>query len=244
MRSTADAGGGLKIGRYGFRFHRGLGAVSHQQAGAGIYQAIACYYYQRPKKVECCPHWCYTLLIISWKIGIDRKEYVMKIRDFKIKEIGTIQIDWEKIEEHMGFAIHKDLKDFYSRDAGKDIKDIVDFTEAKFVIKTGDERNDTWFSFNSCEGKVEYTLELLSKNPQDAIDTIDYVFSEWTGGNDFGHRACIGQFYFNIGEILILFNNDTGKIEWIDCGYGYFDIYEENPNGILANSIQEFLEKF
>ena len=39
----------------------------------------------------------------------------MKIRDFKIKEIGTIQIDWEKIEEHMGFAIHKDLKDFYSR---------------------------------------------------------------------------------------------------------------------------------
>ena len=38
--------------------------------------------------------------------------------------------------------------------------------------------------------------------------------------------------------------NDTGKIEWIDCGYGYFDIYEENPNGILANSIQEFLEKF
>ena len=168
----------------------------------------------------------------------------MKIRDFKIKEIGTIQIDWEKIEEHMGFAIHKDLKDFYSRDAGKDIKDIVDFTEAKFVIKTGDERNDTWFSFNSCEGKVEYTLELLSKNPQDAIDTIDYVFSEWTGGNDFGHRACIGQSYFNIGEILILFNNDTGKIEWIDCGYGYFDIYEENPNGILANSIQEFLEKF
>jgi hypothetical protein len=52
------------------------------------------------------------------------------------------------------------------------------------------------------------------------------------------------NFYFNIGEILILFNNDTGKIEWIDCGYGYFDIYEENPNGILANSIQEFLEKF
>ena len=46
--STADAGGGLKIGRYGFRFHRGLGAVSPQQA-SGIYPDIACYYYQRPK---------------------------------------------------------------------------------------------------------------------------------------------------------------------------------------------------
>ena len=64
---------------------------------------------------------------------------------------------------HLQFAIHKDLKDFYSRDAGKDIKGIVNFTAEKFVVKTGDERNDTWFSFNSCEGKVEYTLELLSK---------------------------------------------------------------------------------
>ena len=63
----------------------------------------------------------------------------MKLRDFKNKEIGTIQIDWKKIEEHMGFAIHKDLKDFYSRDAGKDIKGIVNFTAGKFVVKTGDE---------------------------------------------------------------------------------------------------------
>ena len=51
-----------------------------------------------------------------------------------------------------------------------------------------------------------------TKNLEDAVDTIDYIFSEWTGGNDFGHRAFIGQFYVNIGEILILFNNDTGKI--------------------------------
>ena len=168
----------------------------------------------------------------------------MKLREFLKKEIGTIQIDWEKVEEHMGFTIHKDLKEFYSRDAGKDVKDVVNFAEEKFIEKTGDERNDTWFSFNNCEGKVEYVLELLSRKTEDAVNTIDYVFSGWTGGNDFGHRAFIGQFYFNIGEILILFNNDTGKIEWIDCGYGYFDVYEENPKGILANSMQEFLEKF
>ncbi|WP_154694847.1 hypothetical protein [Clostridium botulinum] len=40
-----------------------------------------------------------------------------------------------------------------------------------------------------------------------------------------------------------MINNDSGKVEWIDCGYGYFDIYEENPNGVVANSLQEFLDK-
>ena len=39
----------------------------------------------------------------------------MKLREFLKKEIGTIQIDWEKVEEHMRFTIHKDLKEFYSR---------------------------------------------------------------------------------------------------------------------------------
>ncbi len=168
----------------------------------------------------------------------------MKLQEFLKKEIGTIQIDWKKVEDHMGFTIHKDLKDFYSRAAGKDIKGVVNFVEEKFIEKTGNERNDTWFSFNQCEGKVEYKFSLLPDKPESAVDSIDYAFSEWTGGNDFGHRAFIGQFYCNIGQILILFNNDTGKIEWIDCGYGYFDVYEENPNGILANSIQEFFDKF
>ena len=46
-----------------------------------------------------------------------------------------------------------------------------------------------------------------------------------------------------MGDFLILFNNNTGNVEWIDCGYGYFDIYEENPNGIIANDIDEFLSK-
>ena len=71
-------------------------ASKRPSAGGGYTRPLLATTISVQKKVECCPHWCYTLLIISWKIGIDRKEYVMKIRDFKIKEIGTIQIDWEK----------------------------------------------------------------------------------------------------------------------------------------------------
>ena len=162
-----------------------------------------------------------------------------KIKDFMKGEKGTLEIDWKKVEEYVGFSIHEDLKDFYSRMKCKTINGIIEFRKEKFIQNTGNERYDTWLS----EEKVEYELEPLNslKNIEERIKRDFFV---WTGGNEFGHRAMIGQFYFNIGQILILFNNDTGKIEWIDCGYGYFDVYEENPNGIMADSLGEFLEKF
>ena len=43
--------------------------------------------------------------------------------------------------------------------------------------------------------------------------------------------------------VLILFNNDTGCIEWLDCEYGGYGTLEKDPNGILANNIEEFLNK-
>ena len=69
--STADAGGGLKIGSSGFRFHRGFGGGQPPTSKrAGIYRAIACYNCQCSKtKVECCLYWCYTLLVIGCQIG-------------------------------------------------------------------------------------------------------------------------------------------------------------------------------
>lgn len=167
----------------------------------------------------------------------------MKLCEFLKIEAGTMQIDWENVEKHMGFAIHKDLKDFYSRNTGKDIEGTVNFVQKKFIEKTGNKRNDTWFSFNRCEGTVHYKLNLLSAKHKTFADAVDYVFSVWTGGNDFGHRAFLGTLSVKMGEITILFNNDTGKIEWVDFGYGYFDVYKENPNGILANSMQEFFNK-
>ena len=71
---------------------------------------------------------------------------------------------------------------------------------------------------------------------------IKTAFTDWTGGNDFGHRALIGAIVTNMGDFLVLFNNDTGNVEWMDCGYGYFDVYEENPNGIIADSVDAFFD--
>lgn len=155
---------------------------------------------------------------------------------------GTLNIDWDDIETRLGFKLHENIKDFYSRIICKSVEGTIDFTEEKFIEKTGDTRNDTWFSFNGCEVKVGFELYPLS-SLENVAEEIDKAFNIWIGDNDFGQRAMIGRFEFNIGDILILLNNKTGKVEWIDCGYGYFDTYEENPNGILADNITSFLDK-
>lgn len=36
---------------------------------------------------------------------------------------------------------------------------------------------------------------------------------------------------------------NTLKIDWADFGYGYFDVYEKNPYGIVADSAEEFFGK-
>lgn len=58
-----------------------------------------------------------------------------------------------------------------------------------------------------------------------------------------GNRALIGSIDASVGEILLLFNNDTGEIEWNDPGYGHFEVYEENPYGIFAEDIEQFIDK-
>lgn len=157
----------------------------------------------------------------------------------------TIRIDWIKVEETIGFSLHSDLKKFYSRLLCGEQKKILGkffLIEEKFIKKTGNKRFDTWFSLNECEGDLFYELYPI-KELEKAYIEIESAFTNWTGGNDFGHRALIGTINTDMGDFLILFNNDTGNVEWNDCGYGYFDIYEENPNGIIANNIEEFLLK-
>lgn len=164
------------------------------------------------------------------------------ISEFAKTSKNTLNIDWDKVEKSIGYTLHENTKDFFSRITAKKVNGRVNFVEKDFVIPTNNERNDNWFSFNDCEGMTNYSL-YPATSIKNIADFIKKAIEAWTGGNNFGHRIYIGDLYMNIGEILILLNNDTGNIEWIDCSYGYYDVYEENPNGIFANNIQEFLDK-
>lgn len=166
----------------------------------------------------------------------------MDIKEFSLLETNKVLINWEKIEAELGFKICDDVKAFFTRIAGGYIEQIVDFKEDYFLKNTGNDKYDHWISFNECEGKVEISL-ITPKSEKNIENFIINAFREWTGGNNFGHRVLLGDFEFNIGSVLILLNNDSGQVEWMDCEYGYFDVYDENPNGVIANSLQEFLDK-
>lgn len=173
------------------------------------------------------------------------------LENWKTTKAGTVQIDWQQTEQAVGFELHENFKDLYSRIlAGKGHKDalrgIMKFNPEVFVKEYISSKQGWLEDANGGRDFCEFTLELISKSDSDYIcQFVKEAFSgAWTGGNDFGHRAYIGDISLNIGDISIIFNNDTGKFEWVDFSYGYFEVYEENPYGIIADTAQEFLDKF
>ena len=166
----------------------------------------------------------------------------MNLVEFLDTKAGSAQFDFGAIEAELGFQLHEGLKSFYSRAYERIIRGEIKFKEADFIEPTGNKKFDTWFSFNHIKGEIEMKLDVI-KSQETAVARVVGAYKEWMGGNDFGQRFLIGNLYTKIGSILILFNNETGKVEWMDCEYGYFTVYEQNPNGIIANTMDEFIEK-
>lgn len=166
------------------------------------------------------------------------------INDWKKTAPNTLKIDWAAIEKELGFVLHNSLKDIYSRVIAKKCKGIMKFNPADFVKEYVNMEN--WLE-DANDGSPNCEIELypITKTDTEYLCAFfrEAFFGDWTGGNDFGHRAYIGEIYLNIGQICLIFNNDTGRFEWVDMGYGYFDVYEENPYGIIADSAEEFLGK-
>lgn len=148
----------------------------------------------------------------------------------------TLNIDWNIVENNLGFKLHANVKDFHSRIVSPSIDFLVQFQFDKFIKPIGNPKFDAWLSnYRQCifESELQPLMSL-----QNIDIEIKYRFE--IGGNS--NRIWIGQFFTDFGEVSILINNDTGNVEWCDFGYGYFEIYEENPYGILSYDVQEFVE--
>lgn len=164
----------------------------------------------------------------------------LHIKEFTALPSGSVSPDWDKIETLLGFGLHDSAKSFYSRAFTTAIKGCIDFSDANFVIPTGNEPFDTWFSY--IKGAAKFKLA-PAPSFERAARFIRDSYQLWTGGNKFGRRIRIGELFTDIGEITLLINNDTGAVEWVDCGYGYFEDYNKNPNGIFAENSEAFLDK-
>ena len=175
---------------------------------------------------------------------------IPKIKQLQATAAGTITIDWNAVEKIIGFQLHDNIKNFYSRILGSKnkygkISGRIKYDPVKFVKRYANKEN--WLvNANSDLNHAEFSLDLMTQTDVEYVSGyLQEAFKgEWTGGNDFGNRAYIGEILINIGQITLVFNNDTGEYEWVDFGYGYYDIYSDNPYGIVADNTQEFLDKF
>ena len=55
--------------------------------------------------------------------------------------------NWEEIESKLGFKLHPDIKQFYSKICFNNIKGLVDFSIDKFASD-----NNKWLNDNGCIG--------------------------------------------------------------------------------------------
>ena len=172
----------------------------------------------------------------------------MTISDWKNTAAGTLDIDWGAVEQRLGFSVHAELRGLYSRIVSTErwgVRGCMEY-HPEVLVKEYANRPDWLVNANGDGRYAEYTLLPLARTDNDHVcDFFQDAFSgEWTGGNDFGHRAYLGELLINIGQITLVFNNDTGRFEWVDFGWGYCEVYEDNPYGIIADSAQEFIDKF
>lgn len=167
-----------------------------------------------------------------------------KLDEWKKTAPNTLKIDWAAVEEKLGFTLHEELKSFYSRITAKNVSGEIKYDAAE-LVKEYVNRKDWLVGAHKDFPNCQFELISLEKTDTDYVCDFfkDAFFGDWTGGNDFGRRAFLGEIIINIGQISLVFNNDTGRFEWVDFGWGYCDVYEDNPYGILADSADELLAK-
>ena len=171
----------------------------------------------------------------------------MDLNSWKTTGPGTLKTDWSEAEKALGFALHEKYKDLYSRITSDiEIDGIMRFDPDKFV-KEYVSADDGWLDGANGEREMcDYTLIPVRETGSDYLSGFvkEAFFGEWTGGCSFGRRAYIGELNLNIGQLSLIFNNDTGAFAWVVFEYGYFEIFVVYPYGIVAHSAQEFLDKF
>lgn len=144
--------------------------------------------------------------------------------------------DFSKVEHKLGFNIHPELKGYFNSYYFDVIEGIIFPNQIKLTDKWG-----SWFEFEGQHKNIIVTLDGIENKDINIERYIQIGFTEWTGGYDFGRRFHIGSMFDKRGDILLVFNNDTANIEWIDCEWGCYGDLEKDPNGILAESISHLI---
>lgn len=166
----------------------------------------------------------------------------------------TLKINWKKIEKRLGFDLHKNIKDIYSRTTCDDVYGIrgrMYFSPKDFVKPSGNEKFDTYLCANGNTNDMDkygndtsYSINILKSDDfHNGYETIYNAFNHHKFTNcNIGKRAVIACIDHRCGNIWIFINNTTGKYEW--ATFKNYEIsYADTPHGLVADDTNEFLEK-
>ena len=168
---------------------------------------------------------------------------------------SSVKIDWERIESYLGFTIHNNIKDFYSRIVVDDkcgFKGRMKFVREKFIIQMGNDKYDRFLFNNGNTNDYDekgndtyYYLKLLSSNDlEDLPKKFEQLFNMeiWQHIYNMGKRVYIGSLMHKAGDVSLFINNDSGVFEWAFLQDKYQNYYD-NPNGIVAYNAHDFILK-
>lgn len=167
---------------------------------------------------------------------------------------NTLKIDWSIIENRLGFTLHENVKEFYSRITCDERLGFACcmYLDPKYLIKpSGNDKFDSYLSRNGNTNDMDrfgndvcYTLNILNNNDiHNSYDTIYYAFNSFDLKNcNIGKRAIIARLDRRCGTTWIFINNVTGKYEWA-CFSDYETSFEDTPHGLVADDFDEFVNK-
>jgi hypothetical protein len=147
-------------------------------------------------------------------------------------------IDFNTIDKMLGFSVHEDLKEFYTKNTfvDSDYEYMIDKKYLSKSINMGD-----WF-----EDSDKIWVELHGNVPIETFEKA--VIANFDQNSIYGVfdqkyeiRYMLGYLEDDRGQIGLYFNNDTGEVDWCDFEYGA-DPWEANPRGIICRSIREFID--
>lgn len=145
-------------------------------------------------------------------------------------------IDFAEIEKKLGFEIHSDLKEFYTKNTIGESEEID--INKKFLEKSINHGN--WFNESKRVYVDLYPNVDLEKFPSKFINNFNQL--DIYGNENYPEKRYLLGFLFDErGQMNILFNNENGNVEWCDFEYGA-DKWSENPRGVITNSIREFVD--
>lgn len=176
------------------------------------------------------------------------------LKKFAKTQKNTLKIEWSIIENRLGFTLHENVKEFYSRitcDERLGFVCCIYLDPKDFVKPSGNAKFDSYLRRNGNTNDMDrfgndvfYKLKLLNSNDfHNSYETIYKAFNDsYLTSLNIGKCANITTLTHRFYCIDVYINNASGAYEWVLYKQNN-NSFEDTPHGLVADDFDEFVNK-